>query len=128
MQMRHSAAVVVPSEAMSAFLRSWRGCPLRVHIEVVPHGIDLNRFKFLPTPISDPARIVALGDEYPHKDHGLLIDMMEELRQRDVDAILELTIRDVDSTHHIATLRERILASGLEERIPSSVPWMHHRS
>ncbi len=117
MMMRHSAAVVVPSEAMMGYLRSWPLCPREVLIEAVPHGIDFNRFEFVPTPRSGQARIVALGDSYPHKDHGVLVEMMEELRRRDVDATLELTTRDDDSLRHVAVLRERIRAVGLEERI-----------
>ena len=117
MAMRDSAAVVVPSKAMGDYLRSWRGCPRFVSIEVVPHGINLDRFRFVPTPRSNRVRIVALGDEYPHKDHGLLVDMMGELRRREVEAILELTVRNDDSLRHVAALRERIRATGLEKRI-----------
>jgi glycosyltransferase involved in cell wall biosynthesis len=43
--------------------------------------------------------------------------MMEELRRRNVDANLELTVRDADSLRHVAALRERIRATGLDERI-----------
>ena len=119
MQMRHSAVVVVPSEAMSDYLRDWRGFPPHVSVEVVPHGIDLNRFPFhpRPTPKSGPARIVTLGDEYPHKDHGLLIEMMGELRRRNVNVRLDLTLSDVDSSRYVAELRERIRASGLNKRV-----------
>jgi glycosyltransferase involved in cell wall biosynthesis len=117
MAMRGSEVVVVPSKAMGDYLRSWRGCPRSASIEVVPHGINLDRFRFIPTPRSNRVRIVALGDEYPHKDHGLLVDMMGELRRREVEAILELTVRNDDSLRHVAALRERIRATGLEKRI-----------
>jgi glycosyltransferase involved in cell wall biosynthesis len=65
-QMRRSAVVVVPSEAMRGYLRSWRGCPRDTSIEVIHHGVNLDRFQFLPTPRSNRVRIVALGDAHPH--------------------------------------------------------------
>jgi glycosyltransferase involved in cell wall biosynthesis len=48
----------------------------------------------------------------------LLVDMIGELRRRDVDATLELAaVNGADSLHHVAALREHILAARLEERI-----------
>jgi glycosyltransferase involved in cell wall biosynthesis len=116
-QMRNSVAVVVPSEAMYRMLRSWRGCPRDVPIEIIPHGVDLDRFQFLPPSKSNQVRIVTLGVEYPHKDFGLLVDMMEELRRRNIDANLDLTAYDDGSLRHVSALRERIRATGLQDRI-----------
>jgi glycosyltransferase involved in cell wall biosynthesis len=116
-QMRHSSVVVVPSEAMGRYLRSWKGCPTGIPIEVIPHGVDVGRFPFLPTTRSKPLRLVALGSATPHKDYGLLIDLMEELRRRDIDASLELSASGDDGPRYVATLRERIRATGLAARV-----------
>jgi glycosyltransferase involved in cell wall biosynthesis len=116
-QIRGSAAVVVPTEAMSSYLRAWNGYPTDVSMQVVPHGIDIGRFPFLSKRTPDRARIVAVGNALPYKDHALLVKMMEEMRRRRIDAHLELAGFE-DSTHGpAAAIHDRIRRSGLEGRI-----------
>jgi glycosyltransferase involved in cell wall biosynthesis len=116
-QMQHAAAVVVPSEAMAGYLRSWRGCPSDVPIEVIPHGVDLERFRFSPAVGTGRIRLVSLSHAAPHKDQGLLVALVADLVGRGADVELEATIADEDDPAYVAVLREQVRRSGLEERI-----------
>jgi glycosyltransferase involved in cell wall biosynthesis len=116
-QIRGSAAVVVPTEAMSSYLRAWNGYPSNVPMQVVSHGIDIDRFPFLSKRTPDRTRIVAVGNAMPYKDHALLIQMMEELRRRRIDAHLELAGFENSTRGPAAAIQDQIRRSGLEGRI-----------
>ncbi len=120
-QIRGSAAVVVPSNAMAAYLRSWRGCPPDTRIEVIPHSVDIGRFTFTPaanlTRSRTSVRIVSLSHAAPHKGQELLIAMMKELRERGIDADLEATISEEDDPKYVASLRNLIDEAGLGQHV-----------
>lgn len=116
-QMRHAVAVVVPSGAMGDYLRSWRRCPRGVPIEVIPHGVDLERFPFSPADRSGRIRLVSLSHAAPHKDQGLLVPLVADLVDRGADVELEATIADEDDPAYVAGLRELVRLAGLEDRI-----------
>ncbi len=115
--MRCSRSVIVPSRAMERYLCAWRRFPRRAHVEVVPHGIDLSRFAFAPRKGSGRARLVTLGDPYLHKDQLLLLEMMDVLVHRGVDAHLDVTIQEDDRSPVAVTLRERIESGALKSRV-----------
>ena len=115
MQMRGSAATVVPSYAMAGYLHSWRGFPATTRIEIIPHAVDLERFSFEPAKRSGRIAIVSLSHAAPHKGQELLVDMIGELRHRGVDAFLEASISDDDDPNYVASLREHVRRSRLDE-------------
>lgn len=115
--MRRSAAVLVPSAGMAGYLRSWRTCPCEVPIEVVPHGVDTSRFGFDPASPGERVRVVSLSLAYPHKDQGLLVDLVVELGNRGLEVELEATIDDADDPDYVALLRAKIRDGGLEDRV-----------
>ncbi|MCU4187142.1 glycosyltransferase family 4 protein [Acidiferrimicrobium sp. IK] len=115
--MRGSTAVLVPSGGMGDYLRHWRSCPRRVPIEVVPHGVDTSRFRFIPASRSERVRLGSLSLGYPHKDQGLLVDLVAELGKRGVEAELQVTIADADDPAYVALLRGKVRSQALEDRI-----------
>jgi glycosyltransferase involved in cell wall biosynthesis len=116
-QMQGSAATVVPSCAMAGYLRSWRGFPPTTRIEIIPHAVDVERFRFEPAKISGQVRMVSLSHAAPHKGQELLVDLIRELRQRGIDAILEATICDEDDPTYVASLRERVRNADLDDYV-----------
>jgi glycosyltransferase involved in cell wall biosynthesis len=116
-QMKHSAAVVVPSQAMAGYLCSWRACPSDVPIERIPHGMDLERFRFSASNHLGRIRLVSLSQGSRHKDPGLLIALMANLVDRGLDVELEATISDADDPRYVAALRGQVSLMRLEERV-----------
>lgn len=116
-EMRGSAATIVPTNAMAAYLRSWRGYPLGARVEVVPHAVDVDRFVFKDFEAKLPVQLVSLSHAAPHKGQELLIDMMAELRRRRIDALLRATIADQDDPQYVGLLRARITNAALEREI-----------
>ena len=117
MEMRSAAVVIVPSAAMREFLRSWRWCPRRVLVEVVPHGVDSDQLAFKPMPVSGRLRLVALGHGAPHKNQEMLIRIVDVLVRSGVDVVLEASIADDDDPEYVGMLRGLIGRSGLQERV-----------
>jgi glycosyltransferase involved in cell wall biosynthesis len=116
-QMRGSAATVVPTNAMAAYLRSWKGHPTSARVVVIPHAVNVDRFAFNTHQPRTPLQLVSLSHAAPHKGQELLIELMVELRRRGTDALLRATIADEDDRRYVGDLRTRIAAAGLSHQI-----------
>ena len=83
-------------------------CGARAHL--VPHGVDLNRFRPVDRSSHRPLRVLAVGRLVPKKGFDVLIEAMA-MAPRDV------TLRIVGDGAERDALRSRIAAHGLDERV-----------
>lgn len=120
-QARGASVVVTPSQAMAAFVQSWRGWPSAVRVEVIPHAVDTERFVAVPRGwppgIDRPLRLLAVGHDAPHKDQLLLIELVAELQRRGRTVELTLTIDAAPATAYVEDLLARCESLGVAESV-----------
>lgn len=110
---RASTVTVAPSHAMARYVRDWPlGRGLRV--EVVPHGVDTNRFSVAKDrPHDDGYTIGVMGHAALHRGLATAVRVLGEVRSRGVQATLLLTVprhgnaafqRSIDDVASVADL------------------------
>lgn len=88
---RASEITVVPSHAMFDYVRDWAlGKALRV--EVVSHGVDAERFAGVYRPPDGRFVMGVMGHPAPHRGHAAALQVLSEVREAGIDAILHLTV------------------------------------
>lgn len=124
-QMRSQAAVVAPSHAMASFLRSWPGFPGDTKISVIPHAVDLERFRprdpVARTPTNAQLRMLSVSHAAPHKGQALLVDLVADLRRGGIDASLDLTVGPEDGS-----LAEELLERARRAGVGANVHFLGH--
>jgi glycosyltransferase involved in cell wall biosynthesis len=120
-QMRSSCRTIVPSNVMAEHLRAWRGSPSRSAIEVVPHAVDIERFRFesriWPPPHDRRVRLLSVGHAAVHKNQELLPALVGVLAEGGVDSELTLTIAREDSPVYVDDLVQQCRALGVVDRV-----------
>lgn len=120
LQMRRSAATIVPSAAMAGYLLGWPGAPSAPTLRVVSHGVDPDRFRNSVRswpPAGRPVRLLSISHGSRHKDQLLLIRLVARLRDEAVDAVLRLTVDESDAPEYVAELERERRRLRLHERV-----------
>ena len=81
-----------------------------VDVELVPHGVDLRRFRPAPPPANEPVRLLAVGRLVPKKGFDVLLDAVAGLPAG-------VRLRIVGDGPLRAALARRAEVLGLEDRI-----------
>jgi glycosyltransferase involved in cell wall biosynthesis len=102
---RQAACVVGCNPDVVAPLRD-RG----VGVEVIPHGVDLGRFRPRPLPAEDPLRLLAVGRLVEKKGFAVLIEAVARLR-------VPFHLRIVGEGPDRGPLQSAVVAAGLEDRV-----------
>lgn len=121
LQMRASRATIVPSEAMQKFLVHWGGAPRAAVIAPIPHGVDVQRFRFSPRSWppapNERIRLLCVGHAAPYKNQLFAVCLVAYLLAAGVDAELWLTVDRRDSPAYFDELCRKRRELEVEDRV-----------
>jgi glycosyltransferase involved in cell wall biosynthesis/N-acetylmuramoyl-L-alanine amidase len=88
---RRDDALVALTDAVAAAARRDLGPQVSAKLQVIPRGVDLDRFPALtPAPTSPQLRLVSVGRLVPQKGHDTVVQALARLRARGVPASLTI--------------------------------------
>lgn len=121
-QMRAATAIVTPSHAMGAYLRSWRGCPRDAQFLTIHHAVDTTQFTGKSGSPAEqrprgPVRLLSVSHGAAHKGQDLVIRLVAELISRGRMAEATLTIDRQDQPEYVHGLEALAQALHVSDRV-----------
>ncbi len=109
-----AARVIACNDDVAGELRA-----VGTNVELVPHGVDLDRFSPRPLPPAQPLRLLAVGRLVEKKGFAVLLDALARLRA-------PAHLRIVGDGPLRAELERSIAARALGDRVTLTGPVTHH--
>jgi glycosyltransferase involved in cell wall biosynthesis len=109
-----AAAVIACNDDVASELRA-----VGANVELVPHGVDLDRFSPTPPPPAQPLRLLAVGRLVEKKGFAVLLEALAGLK-------VPAHLRIVGDGPLRAELERSIADGGLGDRVALTGPITHH--